>query len=272
MLRPRPCRRRPRCRRPQRRRCASRSRARARCRAWCGPRRPGRSARRGAASAASSTPAPSSAAVRTPTSPARATVRVNSRRGRHSGSRSRRGSRRRSGASAGGAGGRRRRRPRPRARCRRGPRRSRGRATTFSSTGSAFVRPSATTSLPLSSSERNRISSISAPACSTSARACSSSVVDVGAGQVGRVEQREDPGQRRAQLVRDGRREPGAKLVEAGVVHRVLGTARLERNRHGSGSCSSPRLAPKNRFTRSSPFRNPDRTVHRTMVGAWPRS
>ena len=84
------------------------------------------------------------------------------------------------------------------------------------------MRPSETTSLPLSSSERKRISSISTPAFSTSAFACSISVADVGAGQVGRVEQREDPGERRPQLVRDRGREAGAELVEAAVIHQIV--------------------------------------------------
>ena len=109
------------------------------------------------------------------------------------------------------------RRRRPRARRRRAPRRSSSPSITSCSTGSAAVCPSETTSLPLSSSERKRISSISAPASSTSTRAWSISAVDVGAGQVGRVEQREDPRERRPQLVRDGGGEAGAKLVEAAV-------------------------------------------------------
>src|SRR5581483_10327964 len=52
--------------------------------------------------------------------------------------------------------------------------------------------------------------------------------VDVGARQLGGVEQDEDSCERRAQLVRDGCREAGAKLVEAAVraLHRVIVAAR----------------------------------------------
>ncbi len=82
--------------------------------------------------------------------------------------------------------------------------------------------PSETTSFPLSSSERNRISSIRTPAFSTSALACSISWPDVGAGQVGGIEEREDPCERRPQLVGDRSREAGAKLVEAAVVRRIV--------------------------------------------------
>ena len=41
--------------------------------------------------------------------------------------------------------------------------------------------------------------------------------LDVGAREIGGIEQREDPGQRRPQLVRDRSGEAGAELVEASV-------------------------------------------------------
>jgi DNA-binding response OmpR family regulator len=47
-------------------------------------------------------------------------------------------------------------------------------------------------------------------------------IADVGAGQVGQVEQSEDPRKRRPQLMRDRSREAGAKLVEAAVIHQIV--------------------------------------------------
>ena len=66
---------------------------------------------------------------------------------------------------------------------------------------------------------------------------------DVGAGQVGGVEQRQDPRQRRAELVRDGGGEACPQLVEAAVVDVVSSP-----DRHQS--------------------RNPDKTALRSIVGA----
>ena len=187
-----------------------------------------------------------------------------SRRDLRSGSRSRPGSRRRSGASAAAAAGR----PpdRPRTPSRRPPR---GGALELvrrppRAPGSAFVWPSATISLPLSSSERNRISSISAPA-SRPRPGPARSARHVGAWEFGRVEQREDARERRAQLVRDRRGEAGAELVEAAVGARSVGSAARSPRRHlRSGEA-------KKRFTRSSPLRHPDRTGHH-YGRSWPRS
>ena len=91
--------------------------------------------------------------------------------------------------------------------------RSSSSAATASSSGRTATAPSETTRDPDSSSERNSTSSISSRICSTSFRAWSTSSCDVLAGQRRHLEQREQPCERRPQLVRDGRREPGAELL-----------------------------------------------------------
>jgi len=53
----------------------------------------------------------------------------------------------------------------------------------------------------------------------------------VGAGQVGRVEEREDAGERGAQLVRNRSCEAGAELVEAAVIHQIVTTLKPGKNR-----------------------------------------
>ena len=97
--------------------------------------------------------------------------------------------------------------------------------------------------------------------------------VDVGAGQVGRVEQHEDPGERRAQLVRDRCREAGPQLVERDVLDDRLG------HRHGHRHLVARfGLAGPLPFCETAP--SPDRhhfdtcsvPQHGTMVGAWGRS
>ena len=95
---------------------------------------------------------------------------------------------------------------------------------------------------------RKRISSISSPAFSTSSRACSISASDVGARQRGAVEQRQDPRERRPQLVRDGGGEAGAQLARTTAV-----VAAYDRR----------------------PRRHRDRPIIAapgSIVGAWPRS
>ena len=87
--------------------------------------------------------------------------------------------------------------------------RSRVSATTWSITGSARIEPSATTARPLSSSLRKSTSSISSPIRKTSLRDCSIRSVWSAPGR-GALQQREQAGEGRAELVRDGRREPGA--------------------------------------------------------------
>ncbi len=52
----------------------------------------------------------------------------------------------------------------------------------------------------------------------------------VGTGQVGRVEQGEDPSKRRPQLVRDGGGEARSKLIEAAVVHQIVATPKPGEN------------------------------------------
>ena len=82
--------------------------------------------------------------------------------------------------------------------------------------------PSDTTSLPLSSSERKRTSSIRRARVLDLGLRLLDQLRDVRAGQVGRVEEREDPGERCSQLVRDRGREAGAELVEAAVIHQIV--------------------------------------------------
>ena len=74
--------------------------------------------------------------------------------------------------------------------------------------------PSPTTARPVSSSLRKSTSSTSSAIASTSCRACSSSASRVGARQRGAVEQREQPGERRSQLVGHRCGEADSKLLE----------------------------------------------------------
>ncbi len=99
---------------------------------------------------------------------------------------------------------------------------------TSSSTGSAFVYPSETTSRPLSSSERKRISSISAAGVLDLGARVVEQLRHVGARKLGRVDQREDPGERCSQLVGDGGGEAHPQLVEAHVVGDASGGDRDE--------------------------------------------
>ena len=124
---------------------------------------------------------------------------------------------------------------------------------------------------------------MSAPACSTSARAWSSSA-GVRVGQLGGLDQREDARERRAELVRHGCGEAGAELVEGrrcrwhvhecllGIADGVGDGARSRRTASGGGSPSasagrarapvgSPYYLPPARSTRSSrsPRRAPGR-------------
>ena len=66
--------------------------------------------------------------------------------------------------------------------------------------------------------------------------------LDVGARQVGRVEQREDPRERRPQLVRDGGGEARAELVERRLVAAGCGVRPRRRSpdRHHSVTWSEP--------------------------------
>ena len=86
----------------------------------------------------------------------------------------------------------------------------------FSSTsltkGSARVSPSATTARPVSSSLRKRMSSISSRISSTSPRAWSASAAGSSPGSAA-VSSSARIGRAASRLVRDGRREPGAKLL-----------------------------------------------------------
>ena len=138
-------------------------------------------------------------------------------------------------------------------------------ATISSSTGSAFVRPRATTSFR-SRARRGTGSRRSARRRARPRPAPARSARDVGARQVGRVEQREDPGERRPQLVRDGCREPGAELVERHVV-----AARALRLGHRSFDSARRALARRS-VHQIVTIRHPKRAVHRTIVGMWRRS
>ena len=72
----------------------------------------------------------------------------------------------------------------------------------------------------------------------------------VGAGQVGRVEQGEDPSERGSQLVRDGGREAHPELVERRLVAAPGRSPRLRfglavvssPDRHHSDTCSEPAI------------------------------
>ena len=100
--------------------------------------------------------------------------------------------------------------------------RSSSSATTASSSCRTGTAPSETTRVPDSSSLRNRTSSISSLICSTSPRARSTRSAHVLAGERRGLEQRQQPGERRPQLVRDGRREAGAQLLVGGRGRRPL--------------------------------------------------
>src|SRR5215470_3129023 len=115
-------------------------------------------------------------------------------------------------------------------------------SSTSSSTGSAFVCPSETTSFPLSSSDRKRISSISWPAFSTSARAMSSSAWTSAPGRSA---------------------ESSSARIRASGVRSSWETAAVNPVRSSEKLRSSTSLS----VTESSPFRNPKRTKGRTIVG-----
>ena len=90
-------------------------------------------------------------------------------------------------------------------------------AITSRSTGSAAVCPSATTSrAALELGQEEDLVDQRAGVLDLDAR-LRDQPCDVRAGQIGGVEEREDPRERRPQLVRDGGGEAGAKLVEAAV-------------------------------------------------------
>ena len=75
------------------------------------------------------------------------------------------------------------------------------------------MRPSETTSRPVSSSPRKRTSSIRSRVCWISCARLLDELVDVGTGKRRALEQDEHPRERRPQLVRDRRREAGAELL-----------------------------------------------------------
>ena len=87
-------------------------------------------------------------------------------------------------------------------------------------TGRALIDPSATTARPLSSSLRKSTSSISSPIRIDLRAAAADQVGLVRAGEEGALQQREQPCERGAQLVRDGGGEPGAQLLIGGQVAR----------------------------------------------------
>ena len=121
----------------------------------------------------------------------------------------------------------------------------RARATTSWSTGSTGSAPSETTRVPDSSSARKSTSSISSTIWSISRRACSTSCGHVLAGKAGELEQREQPGERRPQLVRDGGGEARAQLLVGGE---VAGLARGRR----AARCGRRRRRDDERRARSS--------------------
>ena len=96
--------------------------------------------------------------------------------------------------------------------------RSESSSSASSSTGRTGVGPSDTTRAPDSSSLRKRTSSMSSVICATSPVACAMSASDVLARERGRLQQRQQPCERRPQLVRDGRGEPRAQLLVRGEV------------------------------------------------------
>ena len=75
------------------------------------------------------------------------------------------------------------------------------------------MRPSETTSRPVSSSPRNSTSSIRSRVCVDLLSGLLDELVDVGARQRGGLEQHEQARERRPQLVRDGGGEAGAELL-----------------------------------------------------------
>ena len=108
-------------------------------------------------------------------------------------------------------------------------------------TGSARVRPSETTSRPVSSSPRKSTSSISSRVCCDLLPRLLHKRVDVGAGKRRALEQDEQPRERRPQLVRDRRREALPELL----VGRELGQRSRKRTR-GRG-CGGERSSPTRR-------------------------
>ena len=141
-----------------------------------------------------------------------------SRRGRRSGSRSRRGSRRRSGASAGAAAASTSGRRPPASATPARAAESSSSSTTSCEHRQRVRAPERDDLLAaLELGEEEDLVDQRARVLDLGARLLEQRL-HVGARQVGGVEQREDPGERRPQLVRDGGGEAGAELVEAAVV------------------------------------------------------
>ena len=136
--------------------------------------------------------------------------------GRRSGSRSRQGFERRRGASAAAPRRSHPRRPRRPASPRPAPPVPRGSAATSLSTGSTGSAPSETTRVPDSSSARKSTRRSARRSASISRRACSSRSGTSSPGSAGELEQREEPRERRPELVRDRGREARAKLLVRG--------------------------------------------------------
>ena len=83
------------------------------------------------------------------------------------------------------------------------------------------MRPSETTSRPVSSSPRNRTSSIRSRVCLDLLPRLLDELVDVCARQSRCLEQHEQPSERRAQLVRDRGGEAGPQLLVGGELRQV---------------------------------------------------
>ena len=128
-------------------------------------------------------------------------------------------------------------------------------AATSSRIGRAAVEPSATSSRPVSSSLRKRTSSISSPIWLDLGPRLLDQLVAVRAGQRRGLEQGEQPRERRAQLVRDRRREAGAELLVGGE---VAGVAEVEeRLVSGRDLVGDGQGVPQNRFRRRAPSSSP---------------
>ena len=193
-------------------------------------------------------------------------------RARRSGSRSRPGSARRRAASAAAPRRSRPRRPRRAARRRRARPAPRARPRPRRSTGSTGSAPSETTRVPDSSSARKSTSSISSRIWSTSRARLLDELGDVLARQRGELEQREQPRERRPQLVRDRSREARAQLLVRGQVAglgeideplrrgRRPCTARRARARSASSSAARAPPPPARRAP-GAPAGSPRRTI-----------
>ena len=135
--------------------------------------------------------------------------------------------------------------------------------------GARSCGPSETTSVPLSSSERKRISSISSPAFCTSARACSRSAGTSASGRSAESSRT----RMRASGVRSSWETEAVNPARSSSndTSSTIASARRDGDRqlfawHGLARL---RLFLRNGvFTRSSPFRHRPPTVHGTMVGA----